>query len=277
LRLLARGEERLSVPTAQALSLCTRRLLAAWELHRAAAPTETVAAAEARLADVDVLLAPVLVAESAASALHRLSQRAENALAREAIARVQGGIVRLFDQRIPRQPLTQLSVAFQAESAAWQQMPAPGTREGHALDGFERCFRLGRDIGWQQASGAAVGTLAEWRRYAELSFHQLDSIRSALSAENRATRWCLGRLVDALCKHEGLLAVRRSLVDVTLSRQEVSLVDAELAAGLDESRTRAQKLVPHTYAIEPSAFRERVALDVERFALAHQQPLPRSA
>jgi hypothetical protein len=277
LRLLAPGTDTLTVVTAQALALSVRRLLAAWELHRSAVPAATIAAAEARLEGVDGLLSPVLMAESASHALHRLAQRVERDAVRAAVATLEAGVARLVDRRVPLQSLTQLSVAFQAESAAWQQMPVPGTRESDVLDGFERCYGLGRDIGWRQVAGEAGETFAEWRRFAEMSFHQLDSIRVALSAENRATRWCLGRLIDAFCKHESLLAVRRCLADVALSSHERILVEAELESSLDESRARAQKLVPHTYAVEPGTFRERVTRDVERFALGHQQPLPRSA
>jgi hypothetical protein len=277
LRLLGRADEHLPLPGVQGLALSVRRLTAAWALFDGLVTAEVGANSRARLLGIDGMLAPTLLADIVPQTLNRLSQRSDDARVQASFAAFEAAVRRALVAAPVAPPLLALSVAFQAESSAWQQMPPAGTRESDVLDAFERGYRLGRELAWRQAAGEATETLAEWRCHAESTFYQLDSIRRSLGDDNRARRWCLGRLIDALCKHEALLAVRRWLPEVTLARDSVLRIEALLEAHLDETRSRAVKLVAHAYAASPAEFRAHVRADVDAFALAVHQPLPRSA
>jgi hypothetical protein len=289
LRVLARCRDGLPLPAVQRLALVARHLAAGWELLRSAVPGSLIAGAEARLVEIEAILAPALLTDTAPQVLHRIAARVEDETSRAALARFEISVKRLFAGALPLQPLLPLSVAFQADSSAWQLMPLPGTRESDVLDGFERCYLRGREIALRQTSGergevivsrpsrTRVATFAEWRKFAELTYHQLDSIRPSLSADNRARRWCLGRLIDAFCRHETVLALGRMLPGVALSADERGRVEALFEAALEESRSRATKLVPHAYAASGPEFRASTATDVSRFALTHHQPLPQTA
>lgn len=277
LRLVGRADGDQAVTMVQTLAQSVRRLAASWELLRTSVPASVFAAADRRRADIERLLEPALGAEAVRRALHRLSQRAYRDRSRITAANLEDVLRRahLLDDLCPS--LMGLSIAFQVESAAWQTLPMPGTDESRILDGFERCYRQGHEIGDRRLEGQGDDTLAEWRRFAELTYFQLDSLRPALSDENRARRWCLGRLIDALCKHEGVLLLRRYSSDVVLDGDAQIRIDADLEASLDDCRSRALKLVPHAYGVTPPDFRDSVAVDLDRFAFEHNLPLPRTA
>jgi hypothetical protein len=223
------------------------------------------------------MLAPTLQEDAVRATVQRLLQRANKERSQAALEVLARGIDAALERRFQPLSMTRLSLGFQAESSVWQGLPLPGTDERCVRDGLERCYRRGQEISVRQLDGRAEETVPEWCRWARYSFFHLDSIRAALSADNRAQRWCLGRLIDAFCKHDGLLGVRGCLPDVGFEAKDLIRVEAVLEDCLDESRRRALKLVPHTYGRAAEAFRESVWTDATRFAFDYNLPLPRSA
>ena len=275
LRNLSRGEARAPLTSLKSLATSAERLAAAWELMRASVPSAVTDAAEQRLADVDEALKPTLADEHVRATLHRLVERPSNAKAKIELAALENAQARA--RVVPVAPLTQLSIAFQAESSAWQQLPMDGTDDDHVLDGFVHCYARGRAIAGDLTRGEGDETFASWARWVRFAFHQLDFLRPALSADNRARRWCLGRLLDTFCKHDGLLGVRRVVSDVAFDAEKTIRIEAVLEACLDATRERALKLVPHVYGATPETYRASIREDLGRFALQHNLPLPRTA
>jgi len=275
LRGLSRGESRPSLTQLQSLATSAERLAAAWELMRQSVPLAVVEAAEQRLSDVEDMLRPSLAVERARSTLHRLVLRAGSTKAKDELLALDGAQAR--ERVVPVAPITPLSIAFQAESSAWQQLPMDGTDDERVLDGFVHCYARGRAIAGELARGEGDETFATWARWVRFSFHQLDFLRPALSADNRARRWCLGRLLDTFCKHDGLLGLRRWISDVAFDAEQQLRIEAVLESCLDATRERALKLVPHAFGATAETYRAAVREDLGRFALQHNQPLPRSA
>jgi len=277
LRLLGRGESKLPAPAVQGLAMGVFRLAASWQLLRAAVPAEMAGAAERRLSVLEQMLTPELADESARATVQRLLQRAEDERQRDALEVLGKCIGAALRRRHQPLSMTRLSLGFQAESSAWQALPLPGTDEQCVREGLERCYRRGQEISLGRLEGSGDEPLAEWRRWARHTFYQLDSMRASLSPDNRAQRWCLGRLIDSLCKHDGLIGVRECLPDVALDARQQMRVEAALEACLDEFRTRALKLVTHAYARTPEEFVESIWADATRHALEFNQPQPRRA
>lgn len=277
LRLLGRGDETLSIATAHSLAVSLRRLESAWALLEATVPQAAADAARARHCEIDALLAPRLRIEARDAALHRLAQRASGGGDQPTTDVLETLTRSAPNAALPEPRLTELSVSFQAESCAWREMPMPGTEERHVLDAFERCYARGRSLGRGQTATSGDWSHRDWRHAAELTFFQLDAMRITLSTENRATRWCLGRLVDTLCKLDGYLEARRLLASADVGAKARACLDGMLDARIAESRRRAGKLLNHAYGVDPATYRARVAADAARFALAHTQALPRTA
>ncbi len=102
-------------------------------------------------------------------------------------------------------------------------------------------------------------------------------IRPVLCAGNRARRWYLGGLGDALGKHHDLLLLRARIGDVMLDEADRLRVEGTLEAGLATYRDRARKLHPYIYAEKGAAFGQAVTEDIARLSFDNVVVLPRSA
>jgi CHAD domain-containing protein len=116
-----------------------------------------------------------------------------------------------------------------------------------------------------------------WRLWVKNAFYQLDMIRPVLCASNRARRWYLDRLGDALGKHHDLLVLRARIGDVALGEGDRLRVEAVLETQLTVYRDRSRKLYPYIYAQKGAVFGEAVAADVARLSFDNVVVLPRSA
>lgn len=274
LRSVGAGRHSLSSASICHLITATHRLEACWELLRFSVAESVFAEAMNRLAQANDCLALAGDEVSARHELTRLAERSGKEKSRAAMLRVIDAL-----DNAPATPvsLERLSLAFEADSRQWRELPLEGFDENAILDGFERCYESGRDYGARALAGAGEPAFAHWSRWARATFHQLDLMRAALFPDNRARRWCLGRINDGFDKQRGLISIRARLGSLALPVKDRIRIEALLETGLEECRCRVMKLFAHAYGPTPRAFRDGVWLDANRLAYDGAAVWPRSA
>ncbi len=278
LRLLGAGPGELHAGGARQLMISAHELEACWELARGASGEAAYRVCADRLADVAQLLHPVVDEVVARHQLLRLAERSGKEKSRAALTCVETGLAaRAQHRHIFQHAFDRLSNVFEADSSAWRELPLAAFEESAWLGGFERCYEGGRESGRRVAEGGGETAFVQWGRWARASFHHLDMIRAGLSPDNRARRWCLGRIVDGFDKLRALNAVRAALTSLALDAKDRIRVEALLEAGSDDCHRRALKLYPHAYGQSPRTFRDGIALDAVRLAYESENRWPRSA
>ncbi|NJN53238.1 MAG: hypothetical protein HC809_17240 [Gammaproteobacteria bacterium] len=267
LRMLSADRGELSAASLNQLVSAVHRLEACWELLRLGVGEGIYQRALDRLAALSRELAPVADDWSVQHTLLRLAQQSGKERSRTAMESVAGALASLNVRAKRALPLHErLSAVFEVDSCQWRALPLSGFDENAVLDGFERCYESGRDNGQRALDGAGEPAFAHWARWARATFHQLDLMRPALGADNRARRWCLSRVNDGFDKQRGLLDVRGRLDTIALPIKDRIRVEALLETGLDECRCRVTKLFAHSYGPTPRQFRDAVWVDANRFA-----------
>lgn len=259
------------------LRVGVKRLRASWRLLQKQIPETAFNDAQARLRSIHRTLAPsrdaVAVVNAARSLAAKTMKRKSQAVL-VALARTLGD--KPVDT-LSRASMDQVSDGFQQESGAWRDLDAERLHDGALVDGFVQCYRRGRRLGREVLAHDDTEQMHRWRRWVKCGFYQLDMIRPVLCAENRARRWYLDRLGDALGKHHDLLALRQRLGDVALDEDARLRVEASLEARLATYRDRARKLHPYIYAQKGVVFGAAVAEDLAKLTFDNVVVLPRSA
>ncbi len=274
LRIVGAGRDSLSSASIGNLVAATHRLESCWELLRFCVTEPVFQEAMDRLAQANNCLAPAADEVCARHELTRLADRSGKEKSRSAMLHV---IDALDESPVAPVGLERLSVAFEADSRQWRELPLTGFDENAILDGFERCYESGRDYGARALAGSGEPAFTQWSRWARATFHQLDLMRPALSPDNRARRWCLGRINDGFDKQRGLISVRTRLGRLALPIKDRIRIEALIETGLEECRCRVMKLFAHAYGPTPRAFRDGVWLDANRLAYDGAAVWPRSA
>jgi hypothetical protein len=178
---------------------------------------------------------------------------------------------------LDRASLDRVSDGFQRESGAWRDLDIERLNDQGLIDGYVRSYRHGRRIGRRVLEHDDPALMHRWRRWAKYSFYQLDMIRPVLCAENRACRWYLDRLGDALGKYHDLLLLRQRIGKAELDAADQLRVDAVLETNLTVYRNRARKLYSYVYAKKATVYGAGVAQDIARLSFDNVVVLPRSA
>jgi CHAD domain-containing protein len=252
-------------------------LRASWRLLQREIPEGSFNDAEARLKAIHRTLAPardelavLMIARSLAAKSTKKKSRAALALVAQTLGE-HGAPV------LTRASMDQVSDGFQQESGVWRDLDAGALHDQALIDGFVRSYQRGRRLGRRALEHDDAAVMHRWRGWVKNAFYQLDMIRPVLCASNRARRWYLDRLGDALGKHHDLMLLRGRLGDVALDEADRLRVEATLETQLTVYRNRARKLHPYIYAQKGDVFREAVAADIARLSFDNVVVLPRSA
>jgi CHAD domain-containing protein len=277
LHLLSAYPAPLSDTSVHSLRIGVKRLRASWRLLQREIPEASFNDAEARLKAIHRTLAPardelavLMIARSLAAKTTKKKSRAALALVAQTLGE-HGAPV------LTRASMDQVSDGFQQESGVWRDLDIEALHDQALIDGFVRSYQRGRRLGRRALEHDDAAVMHRWRGWVKNAFYQLDMIRPVLCASNRARRWYLDRLGDALGKHHDLMLLRGRLGDVALDETDRLRVEATLETQLTVYRNRARKLHPYIYAQKGDVFREAVAADIARLSFDNVVVLPRSA
>lgn len=277
LHLLSAYPAPLSDTSVHSLRIGVKRLRASWRLLQREIPEASFNDAEARLKAIHRTLAPardelavLMIARSLAAKTTKKKSRAALALVAQTLGEHGAPVV-------TRASMDQVSDGFQQESGVWRDLDAGALHDQALIDGFVRSYQRGRRLGRRALEHDDAAVMHRWRIWVKNAFYQLDMIRPVLCASNRARRWYLDRLGDALGKHHDLMLLRARLGDVALDEADRLRVEATLETQLTVYRNRARKLHPYIYAQKGDVFREAVAADIARLSFDNVVVLPRSA
>jgi CHAD domain-containing protein len=277
LHLLSAYPAPLSDTSVHSLRIGVKRLRASWRLLQREIPEVSFNDAEARLKAIHRTLAPardelavLMIARSLAAKSTKKKSRAALALVAQTLGE-HGAPV------LTRASMDQVSDGFQQESGVWRDLDAGALHDQALIDGFVRSYQRGRRLGRRALEHDDAAVMHRWRIWVKNAFYQLDMIRPVLCASNRARRWYLDRLGDALGKHHDLMLLRGRLGDVALDETDRLRVEATLETQLTVYCNRARKLHPYIYAQKGDVFREAVAADIARLSFDNVVVLPRSA
>jgi CHAD domain-containing protein len=254
-----------------------KRLRASWRLLRSSVDAAMFEEADARLQAIHRLLAAPRDATVMLGVVRALAERSDQPKTQRALERLAVQLAREQAHRgLARDAVEQASAGFQAESSVWRELDVERLDDGALLAGCVRTYKHGRRRGRRALEHHDDRQLHRWRGWVKYCYYQLDMIRPVLGAENRARRWYLDRLGDALGKYHDL-----TVLNEYLARQhghdDRQLIEDLIEARLDEYRQRARKLYPYCYRDKGKAFGRAVANDIARFNTDSNLVLPRSA
>jgi CHAD domain-containing protein len=277
LHVLSAYSAPLTDTSVHSLRVGVKRLRASWRLLQRQVPPPVFDDADARLKAIHRTLAPsrdaVAVVNAARSLVTKTTKR-KSQMALAVLARTLGDKP---VETLSRAAMDQVSDGFQQESGVWRDLDADQLSDGALIEGFVQCYRRSRRLGREVLAHDDADLMHRWRRWVKSGFYQLDMIRPVLCAENRARRWYLDRLGDALGKHHDLLLLRRRIGDVALDEDARLRVEAVLETRLATYRDRARKLHPYIYAQKGVVFGAAVAEDLAKLTFDNVVVLPRSA
>ena len=277
LHVLSAYSAPLTDTSVHSLRVGVKRLRASWRLLRRQVPEPIFNDAEARLKAIHRTLAPSRDAVAVASAARALVTKTTKRKSQMALALVARSLGDRPVETLSRESMDQVSDGFQQESGVWRELDAEQLNDGALIDAFVQCYRRGRRLGREVLAHDDADLMHRWRRWVKCGFYQLDMIRPVLCAENRARRWYLDRLGDALGKHHDLLLLHRRVGDVALDEDARLRVETALETRLATYRDRARKLHPYIYAQKGGVFGAAVAEDLAKLTFDNVVVLPRSA
>jgi len=277
LHLLSANPAPLTDTAVHSLRVGVKRLRASWRLFQRDVPEALFTDAQTRLRTIHLILAPSRDEFVVLTTARSLVTRATKKKTQDALSIVVDALCEHVGDPLNRASLDRVSDGFQRESGAWRDLDIERLNDQGLIDGYVRSYRHGRRIGRRVLEHDDAALMHRWRRWAKYSFYQLDMIRPVLYAENRARRWYLDRLGDALGKHHDLLVLRGRLGDVQLGEADRLRVDAVLETNLNVYRDRARKLHSYVYAKTATDYGAGVAQDIARLSFDNVVVLPRSA
>lgn len=277
LHLLSAHPAPLSDTSVHSLRIGVKRLRASWRLLQREVPEALFNDAEARLTAIHRTLAPARDEQAVLSMARGLAAKTSKKKTHAALTIVANTLGEHVAGPITRASMDQVSDGFQQESGVWRDLDVETLHDARLIEGFVRSYQRGRRIGRRVLEHDDAALMHRWRRWAKNAFYQLDMIRPVLCADNRARRWYLDRLGDALGKHHDLLLLRARIGDVMLDEADRLRVEAALEATLATYRDRARKLHPYIYAEKGEAFGKAVTEDIARLSFENVVVLPRTA
>lgn len=277
LHLLSAYPAPLSDTSVHSLRIGVKRLRASWRLLQHEVPETLFNDAEARLKAIHRTLAPARDELAVLTIARSLAAKTTKKKSRAALALVAQTLGGHGAAELTRASMDQVSDGFQQESGVWRDLDVETLHDQALIDGFVRSYQRGRRLGRRALEHDDAAVMHRWRIWVKNAFYQLDMIRPVLCASNRARRWYLDRLGDALGKHHDLLLLRARLGDVALDEADRLRVEAALETQLTVYRDRARKLHPYIYAEKGAPFGQAVAADIARLSFDNVVVLPRSA
>lgn len=277
LHLLSAHPAPLSDTSVHSLRIGVKRLRASWRLLQREVPEALFIDAEARLTAIHRTLAPARDEQAVLTMARGLAAKTSKKKTHAALTIVANTLGEHVAGPITRASMDQVSDGFQQESGVWRDLDVETLHDARLIEGFVRSYQRGRRLGRSVLEHDDAALLHRWRRWAKNAFYQLDMIRPVLCAGNRARRWYLDRLGDALGKHHDLLLLRARIGDVMLDEADRLRVEATLEAALATYRDRARKLHPYIYTEKGAAFGQAVTEDIARLSFDNVVVLPRSA
>jgi CHAD domain-containing protein len=277
LHLLALYPATLSENGVHRMRVSIKRLRACWRLLRRCTAGTLFDEADGRLKAIHQLFAASRDSSAMLAIVRSLAERCDRPKAQRALQRLADSLAAEQRGGLTRAVVEQASAGFQAESRVWRELDVEQLADTALLDGCVRTYRHGRRRGRRALQEHDNGLLHRWRGWVKYSYYQLDMIRPVLGPENRARRWYLDRLGDALGKYHDLLLLGGQLGRLRVSHDDRLQVEAVIEARLDEYRQRARKLYPYCYRDKGAAFGAAVAQDIARLNTDSDLVLPRSA
>ena len=277
LHLLSAYPPPLSDTSVHSLRIGVKRLRASWRLLQREVPESVFDDAEARLRAIHRTLATSRDDIAVLAIARSLVAKTVKKKSRAALSIVAQTLSGHGAAPLTRAAIDQVSDGFQQESGVWRDLDAEALDDRALIDGFVRSYQRGRRLGRRLLEHDDAELMHRWRLWVKNAFYQLDMIRPVLCASNRARRWYLDRLGDALGKHHDLLLLRARIGDVALDEGDRLRVEAVLETQLTVYRDRSRKLYPYIYAQKGAVFGEAVAADVARLSFDNVVVLPRSA
>ena len=277
LHLLSAYPAPLSDTSVHSLRIGVKRLRASWRLLQREIPEALFNDAEARLKAIHRTLAPARDELGVLTIARSLVAKTTKKKSRAALSIVAHTLGEHGAGALTRASMDQVSDGYQQESGVWRDLDVESLHDRALIDGFVHSYQRGRRLGRRVLEHDDTALMHSWRRWVKSSFYQLDMIRPVLCASNRARRWYLDRLGDALGKHHDLMLLRARIVDVALDEPDRLRVEAVLETQLAVYRDRARKLHPYIYAQKGPVFGEAVASDIARLSFDNVVVLPRSA
>jgi CHAD domain-containing protein len=255
-----------------------KRLRASWQLLRRCVDVTVFDEADARLQAIHHLFAAPRDTTAMLGVVRALAERCDGQKPQRALQRLADALTAEQRSRgVSRATVEQASAGFQTESRVWRELDVERLADAALLDGCIRTYRHGRRRGRRALQHHDNELLHRWRSWVKYSFYQLDMIRPVLGAENRARRWYLDRLGDALGKYHDLLLLGSQLARLPYDQDDRLQIERVVEIRLDEYRQRARKLYPYCYRDKGAAFGRAVADDIGRFNADSELLLPRSA
>ncbi len=277
LHLLSAYPAPLSDTSVHSLRIGVKRLRASWRLLQREVPEALFNDAEARLTAIHRTLAPARDEQAVLTVARGLAAKTSKKKNHAALMIVANTLSEHVAGPITRASMDQVSDGFQQESGVWRDLDVETLHDARLIEGFVRSYQRGRRIGRRVVERDDAALMHRWRRWVKYAFYQLDMIRPVLCAGNRARRWYLDRLGDALGKHHDLLLLRARIGDVMLDEADRLRVEATLETALVTYRDRARKLHPYIYTEKAAAFGQAVTEDIARLSFDNVVVLPRSA
>ena len=277
LHLLSAYPAPLSDTSVHSLRIGVKRLRASWRLLQREIPEALFNDAEARLKAIHRTLAPARDELGVLTIARSLVAKTTKKKSRAALSIVAHTLGEHGAGALTRASMDQVSDGYQQESGVWRDLDVESLHDRALIDGFVHSYQRGRRLGRRVLEHDDTALMHSWRRWVKNSFYQLDMIRPVLCASNRARRWYLDRLGDALGKHHDLMLLRARIGDVALDEPDRLRVEAVLETQLAVYRDRARKLHPYIYAQKGPVFGEAVASDIARLSFDNVVVLPRSA
>jgi CHAD domain-containing protein len=255
-----------------------KRLRSSWRLLRSSVDAAMFDEADARLQAVHRLLAAPRDVTVMLGVVRALAERSDQPKTQHALQRLAVQLAREQARRgLPRDAVEQASAGFQAESSVWRELDVERLDDGTLLEGCVRTYKHGRRRGRRALEHHDEHQLHRWRGWVKYCYYQLDMIRPVLGAENRARRWYLDRLGDALGKYHDLKVLGEHLTRLGPAHDDRQLIEDLIEVRLEEYRHRARKLYPYCYRDKGKVFGRAVAGDIARFTSDANLVLPRSA
>jgi CHAD domain-containing protein len=267
----------LSDMSVHSLRIGVKRLRASWRLLQREVSGSVFNDAETRLKAIHRTLAPARDELAVLTLARGLVAKTPKKKSRAALSHVAHVLGERRVAALTRAAIDQVSDGYQQESGVWRELDVETLHDRALIDGFVHCYRRGRRLGRRVLEQDDAALLHGWRRWVKNGFYHLDMIRPVLCARNRARRWYLDRLGDALGKHHDLMMLRARIGDVGLDEADRLRVEAVLETRLTVYRDRARKLHPYVYTEKSGVFGAAVANDIARLSFDNVVVLPRSA
>ena len=277
LHLLSAHPAPLTDTAVHSLRVGVKRLRASWRLLQRQVPDSIFDDAEARLKAIHRTLAPSRDAIAVVSTARALVTKTAKRKSQAAMALLANVLGENPVDCLSRASMDQVSDGFQQESGVWRELDAERLNDGALIGAFVRSYQRSRRLGRRVLAHDDAELMHRWRRWVKCGFYQLDMVRPVLCAENRARRWYLDRLGDALGKHHDLMLLGGRIGEASLDEDDRLRVEAVLQQRLATYRDRARKLYPYIYAQKGAVFGQAIAEDLGRLTFDNVIVLPRSA